>query len=147
MTDRKARDGYAELLRHFAAGRVLNWDYDDTSDAFTASDDPAVFRVWLAVWPAYSDVSKHHMTGKHRLNRAGRRTVARYVLFLHSDLEYEWPVPGRWRPWLNLLTLGVWGLLNPLAAGDGDEAVWPFYRRSDLEAEVAKPRLLAGPCS
>ncbi len=144
MVDREARDGYAELLRHFAAGRVLNWDYEDASDEFTDSDDPAVFGVFWGVWPAYCDIRKHHMAGKNRLDKTGRRTVARYVLFLHSDREYEWPVRGRWRPLLNLLTVGVWGLLNPLPKGNGDEAVWPFYRRSDLEEEAARPRLLAG---
>jgi hypothetical protein len=144
VVDRKARNGYAELLRHFAAGRVLNWHYEDASDAFTDSDDPAIFRVFGAMWPAYCDIRKHYMTGEHCLDKSGRAIVARYILFLHSDREYEWPVPGRWRLFLNLLTLGIWGLLNPLPQSGGDEAVWPFFRRSDLEEEAARPRLLAG---
>lgn len=144
MIDRKARDGYAELLRHFAAGRILNWDYEDASDAFTDSDDPAVFRVFQAVWPSYCDPRMHYMTGKNRLDRERRHIVARYILFLRSGREYEWPLPSKKRALLNLVTLGICGWLHPLPPSNGDEEVWPFFRRSDLEEEIARPRFLAG---
>lgn len=144
MVDRKARDGYAELLRHFAAGRVLNWHYEDAADKYIKSSDRAIVKVFWAVWPAYCDIRKHFLTGKDQLNAKGRNVVARYVLFLYSDLEYEWPVQSRGRFWARVLTLGAWGLLKPLPACGGDKDVWPFFRRSDLERVVARPRLLGG---
>lgn len=142
MVDRQARDGYAELLRHFAAGRVLNRHYEDASNAFVVSDDPAVFAVFWAVWPAYCDIRNHYMTDTHRLNREQRHLVARCILFLHSDHEYEWPVPSGKRVLMNLLTLGIYGRLHPLPPSSGDQEVWPFFRRSDLEQEAARPRFL-----
>lgn len=145
MVDREARDGYAELLRHFAAGRVINWDYDVASDAFTETADHAPGHIYNEVWPIYCDLRKHRMTGDFRLDKVGRRVLARFVVFLQSDLEYEWPVPSGRRFLLNLLTLGLWGWLKPLPRCGGDESVWPFFRRSDLERASARPRLLAGP--
>jgi hypothetical protein len=142
MVDRLVRDGYAELLRHFAAGRVLNWRYEDSADAFIKSEDQAVVKVFWAVWPAYCDIRKHYLTGKDRLDANGRHVVARYLLFLYSNLEYEWPVEKRTRVWANFFTLGIWGWLDPLPPCRGDDKVWPFFRRSDLDREAARPRLL-----
>ena len=144
MVDRRARDGYAQLLRHFAAGCVLNWHYEDFAEAFLTSEDRAVAEVFWAVWPAYCDVRKHYLSGKDRLDADGRRVVARYLLFLYSNLEYEWPVRRRTRLWANLFTLGLWGLIRPIVPSGGDDKVWPFFRRSDLELEKARPRLLGG---
>ena len=144
MIDRKARDDYAQLLRHFAAGRVLNWDYEDIADPLVDSDDPALFPVFWAVWPTYCDIRKHTLTGADRLDRDARRVVARCILFLYSNREYEWPTTSRWRVLLNVLTFGVWGAINPMPPSGGDDEVWPFFRRSDLSEEALRPRLLAG---
>lgn len=72
-------------------------------------------------------------------------------MFLYSDLEYEWPIEPGEGPGLleNLLTLGVAGRkwrrefeLRMRAVGDWD--LWPFFRRSDFDDCLRRPRLLAG---
>ena len=49
MIDRSARDKYAELLRHFAAGRVVNFDYEKACDEFLKSSDSAIGEIYDAM--------------------------------------------------------------------------------------------------
>ena len=91
--DRQSRDRYAELLRHFAAGRLTNDQYEDATAPLLRSEDLALRELWWAVWQTYDDLHEHRLTGKYKLPPEGRKTVARMVSFLHSDLPYEWPVP------------------------------------------------------
>src|SRR5688500_7396013 len=120
--DRQSRDRYAELLRHFAAGRLTNVEYDDASDAYIAAGDVALSEIWWQMWQTYDDIREHRLTGKDELPREGRTDVARMVLFLHSDLPYEWPVPSRLLGLLlNVFTLGLWGRVFPPSTGGGDE--------------------------
>ncbi len=143
--DRQSRDHYAELLRHFASGRLTNTEYDEASEAYVAARDLALSEIWWQMWYTYDDLHEHRLTGKHELPREGRTDVARMVVFLHSDLPYEWPVPSRLLGCLlNAITLGVWGRVFRPSTGGGDEAVWPFFRADDFARAVARPRLLGG---
>jgi hypothetical protein len=72
----------------------------------------------------------------------GRRHVARWVLFLKSNDDYEWPEVPMWLGLLlllpNLVTLGLIGrALRRWLDGSGEADVWPFMRRIDLERAVA----------
>ena len=145
MSDRQSRDRYAELLRHFAAGRLTNDEYEDACSACLSSPDLALRELWWEMWHAYDDLHEHRLTGKYELLREGRTTVARMVLFLHSDLPYEWPVPSRLLGLLlNVLTLGLWGRICRSSGNGGDRDVWPFFRADDLARAGAHPRLLGG---
>jgi hypothetical protein len=147
MIDRRRRDQFAELLRHFAAGRLTNDDYEDRVGLVMdeADDDPALDVVYEQAWLLYDDL-------RTQLGRAGRREVARWVLFLYSDQEYEWPrrLPhDRWYLLLNIATLGAWVFLGGnhrqrRLGAYGDWEVWPFIRRADFEAELKRPRLFGG---
>lgn len=141
MIDREARNRYAQLLRHFASGRITNFDYDDGFDAIDSKDD-AILQIYVALWPSYSDVRKHTMTGSHALTREQRHIVARWITFLYSDFEYEWPVTKWGGCLLNLFTLGLWKRLSKPNPG-GEDAAWPFFHKADLAAELHHPRLLA----
>lgn len=142
--DRQIRDRYAELLRHFAAGRLTNDQYEDASDWCLESPDPALRALWRAMWSTCDDLHEHRLTGEYELSRDGRATVARMVLFLRSDLPYEWPTAFRSLGilLLNLLTLGLWSRIQPPPVGSGDEAVWPFFRAEDLAQAATRPRFL-----
>ena len=144
MIDRSARDEYAQLLRHFAAGRVVNLDYEKACDEFLKSSDSAIGEIYDAMWPAYCDMRRHKMSGDWTLNQEERRTVARWVLFLHSSLEYEYPVETLGSRLLNILTLGIWRRLRTPIGPTGEQDIWPFFRRPDYEAQLGQPRLLAG---
>ena len=90
MIDRKARDKFAELLRHFIAGQITNEAFEDQIPY--SPEDPAIFEIWyFAVWPLYDDFEEHTLTGKYRVPDEYRRETAKWVLFLKTDQEYRWP--------------------------------------------------------
>ncbi|HZL37111.1 MAG TPA: hypothetical protein VFC78_17460 [Tepidisphaeraceae bacterium] len=150
----------AEALRHFASGRTANFDFEDELLAILAArivdwkdDDAALWAIQSKSWFLYDDIRRHRLDGKRRLNRGGRREIARWIVFLHAGHEYEWPVRNfiSFRSCLlRVLTLGLAeSIIRPyLRIRDkamGEWKVWPFIRKEDLEAELRRPRLLAGP--
>jgi hypothetical protein len=158
MIDRTARDTAALLIRRFAAGRLTNDEFDE---AFPRSRlDQALSAIEGRAWHLYDDFETHRLTGRHGLTRAGRREIARWVLFLHSEVEYEWPWfnwyrgarrRGSGRALLNLLMMGwLEARMAREEAGmaafqrTGDFAVWPFFRPPDFEAARRQPRFCVG---
>ena len=148
MVDRSARDQYAELLRHFVAGRMTNFEYEESCDQIFRTNDEAVHQIYCAMWPTYCDIRKHTMTGDYALSKEGRRLVAQWILFLHSDLEYEWPVPGMSGCLLNILTFGFWSRLQKHKRArlgfSGNHDVWPFFHLSNFDEALKHPKLLRG---
>jgi hypothetical protein len=155
MVDRVARNKFAELLRHFVAGNLTNFEYEDTADRIlknAAREDRSLWAIHSRVWFFYSDVREHRLRDRHALTDEGRSAVARWILFLYSDLEYEWPI----RSFislsgclLRLCTLGLAALiLNPINERRlqrmGSWDLWPFFREADYELELRRPRLLGG---
>jgi hypothetical protein len=64
---------------------------------------------------------------------------ALWILFLHSDLEYEWPAPF---PSVTLMSRLLGWLSRQPIRNHGDIDMWPFIRRSDYEEASSSPRLL-----
>lgn len=151
MIDRIARDEYSKLLRKFFRGGITNFEYEDEFDSIPEDydvDDRTVYAIYQAVWPCYCDLRKHKMTGNNSLTKEGKRIVARFILFLHTDYPYEWPKPKIeiGKGILRLLSFGLFGKReheNPEEA-KGDEDIWPFFRREDFEEALKHPRLLTG---
>lgn len=150
MIDRSARNRLAEGIRHLAAGAISNVEFERS---LSSSNDPAVHAVFIGgPWFLYHDLVRYRLRGAHRLMPAVRREAARWILFLKSDLPYEWPVEQRgvvgslvWVV-LNLLTLGFFARrAQQRFAHSGEIAVWPFVRRSDYEAALTEPPYLAKP--
>ena len=146
MVDRISRDRAALLLRRFAASRISN---DDFVDAYpSASPDPAIRVVHDRSWALYSDLWTHYLHAQPAL----RHEIARWVLFLASDVEYTWPrfryirlgIP-RWLNWLSCGALQAWQD-RPFErfAACGDIAVWPFRSQSEFLAACESPRFLKG---
>ena len=148
MIDRTARTRLAEAIRSLAAGQITNDQFEELVSQKSA--DPAIREIFAnGAWCLYSDTSEYRLAGRYRLPDGAKTEVARWVLFLGTDREYEWPSTWRWRGllllFLNLISLGFYGSLyrkHLRALGDWD--VWPFFRRTDYEAAVADPRYLAG---
>jgi hypothetical protein len=86
----QTRRAYAELLRHFLAGRLITDAYEAAADKLQQhfGSDGAVEDVFAAVWHLYDDLKPHRMTGRHHLTPELRRRAARWVLFLRSGSEY-----------------------------------------------------------
>ncbi len=147
MIDREARDSLAQETRHLVVGLTTNDEYRDRRPW---SSDPAVDEVHMhGVWQLYDDLHEHKLMGDYAVTKEGRREVARWILFLKSDLEYEWP---NFSPLIDILimlgslfTLGLLGrLIFSLSSLDGDTSVWPFYRRADFEAALSRPPYFRG---
>jgi hypothetical protein len=141
MIDRQKRDILAEKLRQLLSGRIDNLLFDDLDDGkFLDSDDEALWEIFHSIWFYYDDFRSHAL----RLTEGQRLDFIRCVLFLHSDFEFEWPTRRE------SLQSRFWSLLirrndsKPLPAPKGDMAVFPFFRRTDYEEALKKPRLLSG---
>lgn len=146
MIDRAGRSRLAESLRHLASGQITNDQFEDA--AWIDSDDAVIDAVKWQAWMLYSDLHEHKLTGSDAVSKSDRRVVARFILFLHSDLEYEWPRHPLWgitRLLSNVLSLGIIPRYvdnNWKASGDFD--AWPFVRQADYEEALNNPKLLRG---
>ncbi|MCA9280587.1 MAG: hypothetical protein H6812_09410 [Phycisphaeraceae bacterium] len=79
----------AEALRHFAAGRTTNREFERALETTPSSGfyDPVLDSVEHFAWLMYDDFETHRLDGKRKLSREARRAIARWVLFLRSDCE------------------------------------------------------------
>jgi hypothetical protein len=147
MIDREGRTTVSELLRHLVAGQITNDQFEGRLPV--RSQDRGVTEVSEEAWYLYSDLWEHHLTGAERVPEEARRHVARWILFLQSGLEFEWPVWSFGRRFLSSaarwLTFGVLGQEDRRRYEQaGDITVWPFLRLTDYEAALARPRYLSG---
>jgi len=148
MLDRESRTKLAELIRHLATGRITNDEFEDRLSL--RSTDPAIWAVFsCGAWCLYSDLWEYQLTGKYRLPKDARREVARWILFLKTDFEYEWPRLSRVRRLLILLgNVFTTGLLSvayrKYFRRFGDWDVWPFLRRSDYDLALKQPPYFSG---
>ena len=140
VIDRHARDKLALAFRRYAAKRITN---DELEDAVGwRSKDRGVTVVQDMAWQLYDDMFRHRAEGPHALSKDDRRSVARWVLFLRTDLEYLWPSydfrqsgTSLDRFLADLFTARQWRKKkdgdweNFLGAGDFE--VWPFLKKAD----------------
>ena len=146
MIDRAGRDRLALFLRRLATGRITNDDYNDEYPV--RSEDAGIEAIARAGWTLYSDTWTYRLRGRHALAPETRRAVARCILFLHSDLEYEWSRDPSWGfagVLVGVLTLGRVDIRDwKTWEGQGDYDLWPFLRRADFDQASANPRFLTG---
>jgi hypothetical protein len=147
MVDRASRDELGRAIRRLVAGLITNDQFTDGQSAgLCRSRDLGVQSVRDAAWLLYDDLHEHRLEGRYAIGTAGRRRIAHWILFLKSDLEYEWPNLAGWRSLVlglpNLLTLGIFArLVRWWHDRRGYAAAWPFIRTSDLRAaELVWPK-------
>ncbi len=152
IVDRAARDAAAELLRRFINGKVTN---DDFEDGEPQTHDPAIPAIWQTCWVFYDDMKEHKLEGGYRLEPDQRRQMARWILFLDSDLPYLWPeiwLPGiDPRPRVKRSLIGRILSFGGLRLAQVEEflatghyPVWPFASRQDYDFALASPKRLSG---
>ena len=143
MIDRAGRANLALHLRRLASGRLTNAEFDDVR--LDASEDEALVAIGHAGWSLYDDFFVYRLRGRRALSPETLDSVARCVLFLDTDLSYEWPplCPTLWRLLSTLLTVGYslrrdrrrWQASGPFH-------VWPFFREADYRDALAVPKRL-----
>lgn len=75
-------------------GLSNNFTFNDTIFDLK-SRDPAIRAIRDQLWLIYDDFREHRHEGRWKLSARQRNIVLRIILFLKSDLEYQWPrVPG-----------------------------------------------------
>jgi len=143
MIDRAARDNLAERLRHLTSGLATNYQFERTA---VRSTDPVVSEIeFRLAWPAYDDMHEHRLTHSNAITLGQRLDFARAILFLKSNLPYEWKSYTGFRGFLN----GLFRLLplsrkNRLDTSRGDLRVWPFFRKTDYDATLKQAPYLHG---
>lgn len=90
MIDRSARKAVAEAMRHYLAGVSTNFALDDALFDPNSSD-PAIDAIRKQVWLIYDDLREHRHEGIWKITAEQREVAMRIILFLQSDLEYQWP--------------------------------------------------------
>lgn len=89
MVDRKTRRQLAETIRHLVSGRITN---DEFEGRIPVSSGPAIQALfWNGAWRLYDDLREYNLEERDRVADEDRRVIARWVLFLKSDFEYEGP--------------------------------------------------------
>ena len=148
MVHRESRDRLALALRRYVSGRMTNDDLDAVDVDWR---DRGAVAVKEMSWFLYDDTRRHFVEARIPRGSEARRTIATWVMFLHSDTEYLWPEYSfisvmSWP--MNILTLGWWskreGKRREEFLEAGDIQVWPFSSRAELERAASSPRMLAG---
>ncbi len=145
MIDRTGRDSLAVQLRRLASGRLTNADFE--SVRLDRAEDEALVAIGYVGWSLYDDFFVYRLRGRRGLKPDTLEAVERCVLFLDSDLPYEWPPrrPSVKRILVTLLTFGIWLRRDRQRwEASGPYHVWPFYRESDYQRALANPRRLKG---
>jgi len=143
MVDRQARNKLAEGLRHLTSGQITNYAFED---CVVRTKDKVVNEIeQRLVWPRYDDMHEHRLAGNFAITDGTRRDFARAILFLKTNLDYEWlhqtGLRGFINSWFRLRPLRQ---TPPIKTGAGDLRYWPFFRRSDYNAARKSPAYLSG---
>jgi len=162
-------------MRQLSVGTISNDSFesdilDDVShcwlpehyyrSTYAKIDDPIIVPILEVCWGLYDDTRNHKLKGPDKLSTESLKVIARCILFLHTELEYEWPVFDTKSPIFSfslmdflvcLLTLGQ-NFRNKRKAQfiayeafkkTGDFDFWPFYRRSDYDNHLTKQPFLS----
>jgi hypothetical protein len=147
VIDREARNRLAEAISSLVSGQITNGEFEDHLRGW--SHDSAINEVFRGgPWMLYDDLHTYRLQGANKLTPELKTEAARWVLFLKTDLAYEWPVLSRPARLLfvltNICTVGLAGFLYRRRLKQvGDISVWPFVRYSDYEAALEQPPYLS----
>ena len=87
-----ARRRYVKHLRSLATGRITNFEYEDAVNESVDFGKDGVLRVmYRYAWNLYDDLHQHRLVGEYALPKEARREIAKWIVFLYTDLEYRWP--------------------------------------------------------
>ena len=110
------------------------------------SHDEAVVAISEQAWLLYHDFPEYYLKGERRIPGQARPVIARWILFLHSDLPYEWPVRRLTGPGTLIRDLRGWLTSGRSVQEErakfealGDYDVWPFFRREDFDRAKTEP--------
>jgi len=176
MVDTERRKKLAFHLRHLSVGLITNDDFESNlmadvtngwlpeqyDRAKEAKFDDQIIRPMLELcWGLYDDTRQHKLHGKDKLPDESLKIIARCILFLHSDQEYQWPYFDTINPLLkfsfkevvvSILTLGQYYRDKRKERHQaylefqklGNFYIWPFLKVEDYNMQLKKQPFLNG---
>jgi len=180
MIEMRRRKKLAFHLRHLSVGLTTNDTFeervmDDVTNGWMPEqyyrsnkakyDDAVIVPMLETCWGLYDDTRQHKLLGKDKLSEESLKTIARCILFLHSDLEYEWPQFFLLNPIfkfsiprmmvvlaINILTLGWYIRYYRKKEQNayeqfkklGDFEYWPFFRKENYDEQLNRQPFLKG---
>mgnify|MGYP001174164265 FL=1 len=175
MIDIERRKKLAYHLRHLSIGLITNDEFEDyiTDDvtfgwlpeqyyrAKEAKLDDAIIRPLLELsWCLYSDLKEHKLKNQYKLDEKQLKDIARYILFLHSNNEYEWPYINPTNPLIRFSFKDI--ILSVITLGQhykekrnererefaemqkmGDFDYWPFISKEQYEEQLKNQPFLS----
>ncbi|MEA2239272.1 MAG: hypothetical protein QOC81_3996 [Thermoanaerobaculia bacterium] len=146
MIDRASRDRLAGLLRELAEGSVTKVEFHEQ---LPRSKDLAVREIIEQAWLLCRDLPEPKTGTRKKLPRDSRGEVARWILFLESDREYEWPALSPLARALgfipSVITFGLfWAPWRWWFKRRGDSRVWPFIDADEYQAAQGSGRRKRG---
>ena len=168
MIDTNRRKKLALHLRHLSTGQISNDEFEkrimkDLTYGWlpeqyyrakeSKTDDPVLRPILEFSWCLYNDTYNHKLTGEHRLSDEQTKEIARFILFLYSELEYEWTYVDLLNPLIrfsfadilkSFVTLGKhYRNLKlkreqefELMKQAGDFEFWPFKTKAQYELQI-----------
>jgi len=174
MVDIERRRKLALHLRHLSVGLISNDDFednlmDDVTNGWLPEqyykskeakfDDKIIQPMLELCWGLYDDTRNHRLRGSDKLPEQSLKVIARCILFLRGDKEYEWPYFDTNNP-LFKFSLGE-VILTILSLGQyyrdvkkhqekafeefqklGNFEIWPFITQNDYNEQLKLPPFL-----
>ena len=176
MVDSERRKNLALNLRRLSVGVITNDEFENNISETVSfgwlpeqyyrsekakNDDPVIIPMLELSWGMYSDLKNHKLTGADKLPDESLKIIARLILFLQSDREYEWPRFEFNNPLLKfsfkdfLLSILTFGKFyrdkkrqQEIAFNHfkslGDYDYWPFFKYKDYVQQLNIPPFLTG---
>ncbi len=88
MVDPDARAKLAQLLEQYTTGQISNFSFEDN---IPSSDDLVIHAIYHSMWCFYEDFTEHTASERHAFPSKIKGEFSRWILFLESHEEYEWP--------------------------------------------------------
>ncbi|MGE8377030.1 MAG: hypothetical protein ACN6PN_01725, partial [Sphingobacterium sp.] len=174
MVDLARRKVLAYHLRHLTIGLISNDEFEEEildnvsfgylpehyySSKQAKFDDPIIRPMLELSWCLYSDLENHKLSGKYQFSDKELKDIARFILFLNSDFEYEWSYFDHINPLLRFSFKDL--LFTALSLGQhykvklnerkeqfeefkrsGDYELWPFISKEQYEQQLRKQPFL-----
>ncbi len=176
MVDIERRKKLALHLRHLATGQISNDEFensivDDVTYGWlpeqyyrskeSKTDDSIIRPIVEYSWCLYNDTFNHKLKNQYRLTPYQEKEIARLILFLRSDFEYEWDYVDITSPVLrfsfkeilqSILTFGKYYRDQRLTREQeiedmkkkGDFEYWPFKTKEQFEKQLEHQPFLVG---
>jgi hypothetical protein len=132
MVDRNSRNQFIEKIHQVISSEISVKQF---LRQIPPSKDVAIQEIYSPLVRIFTDEGMGHLKGQIK---STDKIIEHYILFLKSNLEYEWPSKKKRLPYLIeniMIKLGMIDIKKDYEeyVSHGDIKVWPFIRQSDLK--------------